>query len=59
MGVNMVKWGYQEGPDKFWISEFGERQSNEHLIKCALAPEKCTTDDLAIANKNAISIATY
>jgi len=54
--VNMVKWGYHEGPD---TCEFGKRQSDEHLIKCAIATPGCTTDDLAIANENAISIATY
>jgi len=51
-----VKWGYQEGPD---TCEYGERQSDEHQIKCALAPPGCTTDNLAIANENALSIATY
>jgi hypothetical protein len=54
--VNMVKWGYQEGLD---ICECGERQSDEHLLKCALARSGCTTDDLAIDNENAIIIATY
>jgi len=49
--VNIVKWGYQEGPD---TCECGERQSDEHLIKCALAPPGCTSDNLAVANENAI-----
>lgn len=53
---NMIKWGYHEGPD---TCECGKRQSDEHLIKCALATPGCTINDLVIANVNAISIATY
>jgi len=52
----MVKWGYQEGPD---TRECGESQSDEHLIKCVIAPPGCTTDNLALTNENYISIATH
>jgi hypothetical protein len=46
----MVKWGYQEEAD---TCECSERQSDEQLIKRALASPGCTIDDLAIANENA------
>lgn len=36
------------------ITTYTSRQSDEHLIKCALAPPGCTTDDFAIANENAM-----
>jgi len=52
----MVKRGYQEGPD---TCECGESQSDEHLIQCILALPGCTTDDLAFANENAITVATH
>jgi len=47
-----MKWGYQKEPDI--LCECG--QSDDHLL---LTPPKCTTDDLALANEKAISMATY
>jgi len=55
--VNMRKWGYQKESDI--LCECGEDQSDDHLIQCTLAPPGCTTDDLALANEKAISIATH
>jgi hypothetical protein len=52
----MVKLRYLEGPN---ICECGERQSDGHLIKCALVIPGCTIDDLALSNRNSISIVTY
>lgn len=53
----MMKWGNQEGLDI--LCECGEDQLDNHLLQCALASIECTTDELALANKKAISFATY
>ncbi|KAL4098793.1 hypothetical protein QTP88_023329 [Uroleucon formosanum] len=55
--ANMRKWGYQKESDI--LCECGEDQSDDHLLQCTLAPPGCTTDDLALANEKAISIATH
>jgi len=53
----MKKWGYQKESDI--LCEYGEDQSDDHLLQCTLAPPGCTTDDLVLANEKAISIATH
>jgi len=41
------------------LHKCGEDQSDDHLLQCALAPPGCTTNNLALANEKAISIATH
>lgn len=54
--ANMEKWRYQEG---IGVCECSVTQSAEHLLKFTLSLPGWMTNDLALANEKAISIATY
>jgi hypothetical protein len=53
--ANMMKWRYQKELDILY--ECSEDQSDYHLLQCILAPPRCSTNDLALANEKAIVMA--
>ena len=53
---NMVKWGYQEGPDSCGC---GQTQTMQHLLVCPQLSRSTTPDDLASANHTGLQCAKH
>jgi hypothetical protein len=55
--TNMVKWGKTNSDDLY--CGCGEVQNMEHLLSCKDCPQKCTLEDLWLANKKGFDVAQY
>jgi hypothetical protein len=55
--TNMVKWGKTNSDDLY--CGCGEVQDMGHLLSCRDCPQKCTLEDLWLANKKGFDVAQY
>jgi hypothetical protein len=55
--TNMVKWGKTKSDDLY--CGFGEVQDMGHLLSYRDCPQKCTLEDLWLANKKGFDVAQY
>jgi hypothetical protein len=53
----MVKWGKTNSDDLY--CGCGEVQDMGHLLSCRDCPQKCTFEDLWLANKKGFDVAQY